>query len=112
MKVFAIRHGETASSLNGRHAGATDIPLTDDGRLLAKRGRPVLATKTFALVLCRTMQRAREMCDLAGLGNKAVIDSDLVAWNYSKYEGLTPEQIHETGADIVASDLDAWPEEG
>jgi probable phosphoglycerate mutase len=95
VKVFAIRHGETAWSLSGQHTGTTDIPLTDHGRRLAQRMRPVLAREKFGLVLCSPLRRARETCELAGLGDKAVVEPDLAEWNYGKYEGLAHDQIHE-----------------
>ena len=41
----------------------------------------------------------RETCELAGFGDQATIDSDLVEWNYGIYEGLTPKLIHEVAPD-------------
>jgi len=93
-RVVAVRHGETEWSLSGQHTGTTDIALTDNGRRLAARLRGVLAAESFALVLTSPLQRARETCALCGLADAAVLEPDLVEWNYGKYEGLTPTEIH------------------
>jgi broad specificity phosphatase PhoE len=95
VNVFVMRHGETAWSVSGRHTSVTDLPLTDNGRRIAERLRSVLAREVFARVFVSPMRRARETCELAGLGNAAVIDPELTEWNYGEYEGLTPEQVHE-----------------
>jgi len=92
-EVFLIRHGETEWSLSGQHTGLSDIALTENGRRVAREWRPFAAEKTLALVLTSPLQRARETCDLAGLGEQAEIDQNLTEWNYGDYEGLTPQQI-------------------
>ena len=93
-QVYLIRHGETEWSLNGRHTGTTDIPLTGNGRNVAKQLEPILAKETFTLILTSPLERSRETCKLAGLGTQAEIDPNLMEWNYGEYEGQTPKDIH------------------
>lgn len=95
-QVYIVRHGETEWSLSGQHTGTTDIPLTDHGRQVARLLRPILDKESFRMTLTSPLQRARETCRLAGFEETANSEPDLVEWNYGRYEGLTPNQIHAT----------------
>jgi probable phosphoglycerate mutase len=92
-KIFLIRHGETEWSRDGKHTGVTDVLLTEQGRKIARLLQPVLAQENFVVVLSSPLQRARETCELAGLGKAAAIEPNLMEWNYGDYEGLTTKQI-------------------
>jgi broad specificity phosphatase PhoE len=98
-RALLVRHAETEWTLTGQHTGRTDIPLTEHGRATARALAPALAQETFALVLVSPSLRARETCELCGLGAEAQPREDLLEWNYGDYEGLTSAQIHEQRPD-------------
>ena len=110
-QVVVVRHGETQWSLDGRHTGRTDIPLTERGREQARRlaarlsrpseapadgppGSAERAGRPFVRVLTSPLERALETCRLAGFGDVAEICGDLAEWDYGAYEGKTMAEIH------------------
>jgi probable phosphoglycerate mutase len=92
-EIWLIRHGETEWSLSGAHTGRTDIPLTPRGREQAAALGRHLAGRKFALVLVSPLRRAFDTCRLAGYGDAAVIDPNLLEWDHGDYEGRTTSEI-------------------
>jgi probable phosphoglycerate mutase len=95
VEIVLVRHGETEWSLSGKHTSRTDLGLTEAGRERAAALAGELGQRSFALVLTSPLRRARETCELAGLGAAAEIDEDLREWDYGEYEGLTTPEIRE-----------------
>ena len=91
--IYVARHGETAWSLSGQHTGVTDLPLTDRGERNARRLGERLKGLTFTQVLTSPLQRAARTCELAGFGDGAEVDRDLLEWNYGEYEGRRTAEI-------------------
>jgi probable phosphoglycerate mutase len=98
-ELLLARHGETEWSINGRHTGRTDLPLTGRGRQRARRLALLLKDRTFSLVLTSPLRRAVETCELAGLGAVAQVRDELHEWDYGDYEGVTTAEIHERRPD-------------
>jgi probable phosphoglycerate mutase len=97
--IYLARHGETAWSLTGQHTGTTDLPLTERGKRNAARLGERLRGITFDHVFTSPLLRARDTCMLAGFGEVAQIEPDLVEWNYGAYEGLRSEEIRKQAPD-------------
>ena len=91
--VTLVRHGETEWSASGRHTGRTDIPLTEEGERKARGLRERLEGQTFDRVFTSPLKRARRTCELAGFGERAKVDPDLLEWNYGDYEGRKTSEI-------------------
>ena len=94
-RLWPIRHGETEWSRSGAHTGRTNIPLTPAGEAKAAAIGRYLGGMKFALVLVSPLQRARETCRLAGYGDVAKPEPDLMEWSYGAYEGRTSAEIRQ-----------------
>jgi probable phosphoglycerate mutase len=105
-RLVLVRHGETEWSRTRRHTGRTDLPLLPEGEAQARALRPLLDGYVFAEVRTSPLLRARRTCLLAGLGDAAVVDDDLVEWDYGAYEGRTTADIRvdRPGWDIFLED--------
>jgi probable phosphoglycerate mutase len=93
LRLFLVRHGETAWSLSGQHTGSTDIALTAHGESQARGLARRLRAIAFAQVFSSPLRRARQTCELAGFGGAAQMEPDLVEWDYGDYEGKRSADI-------------------
>ena len=93
--VYLARHGETAWNLTGRHMGVIDKPLTERGERNARRLGERLRGLSFVKVFTSPLQRVSRTCELAGFKTAAVVDPDLIEWNFGACEGKTTEEIIE-----------------
>jgi probable phosphoglycerate mutase len=94
-ELILLRHSETEWSLEGKHTGRTDVPLTARGEEAAKALGPLLARRRIVATFTSPARRAVTTVAFAGLDN-ARPDPDLWEWDYGGYEGLTTPQIQET----------------
>ena len=93
LRIFVIRHGQTAWTASGQYTGTTDILLSPKGKIEAQGLRQSLRKYVFSAIFCSPMRRARQTCTLAGLATHAIVRDDLAEWNNGCDEGYTPEQI-------------------
>ncbi|KAF5385471.1 hypothetical protein D9757_005394 [Collybiopsis confluens] len=102
-RLFVIRHGETEWSLNGRHTGRSDIPLTPRGEDQVKEKAPILVgegrpinPKNLCTVFVSPRQRAHKTFHLlfAHVGSPHhILTENVREWDYGDYEGLLSFEI-------------------
>ena len=92
-RLFLARHGDTAWTDSRQRTGRTDLPLNERGEERARQLGERLRDFSFTRVFTSPLQRASTTCTLAGFGEVAVTDPDLVEWDYGHYEGRLTKDI-------------------
>jgi broad specificity phosphatase PhoE len=93
-RLTLVRHGETAGQSSLRYYGATDVPLSEEGRAQMRRVRDALAAERFAAVYSSRLARAREGAAIVA-GDPAVVRT-VAAFDevdFGRWEGWTREEI-------------------
>ncbi|HEX4086888.1 MAG TPA: histidine phosphatase family protein [Chthoniobacteraceae bacterium] len=109
-RVFLIRHGSTILTAEDRFAGATDVPLSDEGREQVRRlaerlsGEKVVAV--FASPLGRTMETASILANPHNLPVQPV--EGLREINHGRWEQMTRREVEEKFPEEMA-DWDCDP---
>lgn len=137
-RVFIIRHGETEWSLDGRHTGLSDIPLTANGeRRIRATGRALvgpdrlIVPRNLAHVYVSPRTRAQRTVELLNLGcaeplpwsgkhpedhdevgarseARIEVTEDVREWDYGDYEGITSATIREERQKKGEAEWDIW----
>jgi broad specificity phosphatase PhoE len=92
-RLFLARHGDTAWTDSRQRTGRTDLPLNENGEERAKQLGVRLQKFSFVRVFTSPLQRASKTCALAGFGQVAAVDQDLVEWDYGGFEGKLTKNI-------------------
>ena len=98
-EIYLARHGETAWTISHQHTGRSDIPLTERGERNARSLGERLRGMTFARVFTSPLARSRRTAELAGFGDVALPDLDLMEWDYGHYDGKTTAEIRKENPD-------------
>lgn len=103
--MFLLRHGDTGRP--GRYIGSTDIPLSPEGRLQARRTGSLLQRKNIERIFCSPMLRCRETCRQLGLACPPQYHDSLKEIDFGRWEGKGFAEIAAEDAAGVA----AWVED-
>ena len=101
MKIYLIRHGETALKASGAYQGWIDEPLSKDGKMALGYGTAhafgALSTGSphppGGWVYVSPMRRARETASLVLPYSRQVVVENLKEMHFGDFEGRTPDEM-------------------
>ncbi|MBP0019667.1 MAG: histidine phosphatase family protein [Cyanobacteria bacterium SBLK] len=96
LKIYFLRHGETASSQTGTYCGRLDIDLTAEGVQMAEdfaeAYQEISGQAIYASPLQRTIETAKPLCDRLEMNIQR--RQGLKEIFYGEWEGKSPEEVN------------------
>jgi len=94
-RIFLVRHGATVLTAEDRFAGATDVPLSDEGRAQARRLAVRLAGENLAAIYASPLGRTVETATLIGAPHPLPVltREGLREISHGRWEGKTRDEV-------------------
>ncbi|MBR5181548.1 MAG: histidine phosphatase family protein [Clostridiales bacterium] len=88
--IYILRHGKTEWNKLRKLQGRTDIPLCEEGRVMAREAAEKYAGTHFDVCYCSPLIRAKETAEiiLKGRDVPIIFDDRLKEMAFGKYEGI------------------------
>lgn len=135
MKLYVIRHGQTATNACKGMVGRKQVySLTEKGEEQAIKAREKVEKIDYDFVICSPLERTKRTCELVNVKNKEVIEDERIMerdcgemegkpkstfdyehyWNYNydfDIKGMTPiKEFVKTIADFIEDIKNKYPD--
>lgn len=103
LKLFIVRHAETAWTAGRRFSGQRDVPLAPGGAVQAEAVAQALAGQKVTAIYSSPLERARTTAEIVAKPHRlqVQVDAALREMGFGRWEGRTRD-------DVAASDPEAW----
>jgi broad specificity phosphatase PhoE len=95
MRLFALRHGETAWTRERRFSGSHDLSLTPQGERQAQALADALAAERVAAVYASPLERTLRTAEIIARAQRlsVILEPDLREMAFGDWEGLTRDEV-------------------
>jgi len=104
-EIILARHGETEWNVAEVFRGQIDIDLNETGVKQAELLSGYLSTSAIAAVYSSPLKRALKTAEIIAQPHKLKVnvDSDLIDFNFGKWQGLSHQEVKEKYRDLYAT---------
>jgi broad specificity phosphatase PhoE len=109
IRLYIVRHGETAANTEMRYLGMRDDPLTENGRRQAIMAANALAQLPFSAIITSPLRRAADTAAEIQKATGAMLRMDrrLLEISFGTWEGLSRNEVLQLGGKDVEM-LSRW----
>ena len=104
MRLFALRHGETAWTRERRFSGSGDLPLTPQGERQAQALADALASERVAAVYTSPLEQTRGTAEIIARaqGCPVIVEPGLREMAFGQWEGLTRDEVEARWSELFS----------